>query len=494
MPISRAVLVRSTIVLVAVVIVALFGIVAASFWLVEQTAGYSEAVLRGRQLRTALADMFSDLQAAEAGQRGFLLTEDRIYLTPFQDAHSRLPARIERLRYLATINPEAKVDIDAILSAASEKLTELQRTVELAQSGQRQEALAVLNTDAGQKAMDQVRDRFRSLLSRVDSSLAEGVADQRQSVAALRWTTAIGGLVIIAAAVGLGLLLLRYAREINAARRELESTNDELERRVDERTADLTHANEEIQRFAYIVTHDLRAPLVNIMGYTAELETSVDQVKAGLPGDWASSGPDSEIAQQALDADIPEALRFIRSSTAKMDGLINAILKLSREGRRVLKAEPIELHQFVEAAASTVQHQVGSNGGEVVVRGQAVAVKTDRLSLEQIVGNLLDNATKYRNEDRPLRILIGVRSMPASRVRIEVEDNGRGIAAQDHQRIFDLFRRSGTQDKPGEGIGLAHVRALVRNLGGDISVRSKLGEGTTFTIDLPRDLTKVTRS
>ena len=71
---------------------------------------------------------------------------------------------------------------------------------------------------------------------------------------------------------------------------------------------------------------------------------------------------------------------------------------------------------------------------------------------------------------------------------IEVEDNGRGIADTDHERVFELFRRSGSQNNPGEGIGLAHVRTMVRSLGGDVTLTSRLGEGTTFIINLPRDL------
>ena len=77
---------------------------------------------------------------------------------------------------------------------------------------------------------------------------------------------------------------------------------------------------------------------------------------------------------------------------------------------------------------------------------------------------------------------------------IEVADNGRGIAPEDHQRVFDLFRRAGQQDQPGEGIGLAHVRTLVRNLGGDITLDSEFGRGTTFNIVLPADVRTVMRS
>ena len=98
---------------------------------------------------------------------------------------------------------------------------------------------------------------------------------------------------------------------------------------------------------------------------------------------------------------------------------------------------------------------------------------------------------KYRSPGRPLKIEIRAREDRGRRVLVEVQDNGRGIARQDHERVFDLFRRSGTQDQPGEGIGLAHVRTMVRNLGGDITLRSELEQGTTMKLDLPHDLRTV---
>jgi signal transduction histidine kinase len=115
-------------------------------------------------------------------------------------------------------------------------------------------------------------------------------------------------------------------------------------------------------------------------------------------------------------------------------------------------------------------------------------VLSDRLALEQVFGNLVDNAVKYRAPGRPPRIAIRARPDRTGSVLIEIEDNGRGIGEQDHERVFDLFRRAGSQDQPGEGIGLAHVRALVRRLGGQITMTSELGVGTTFRVRLPRTL------
>jgi len=96
--------------------------------------------------------------------------------------------------------------------------------------------------------------------------------------------------------------------------------------------------------------------------------------------------------------------------------------------------------------------------------------------------------------DKPLEITLTSRRLPGRRFAIDVADNGRGIAPQDHQRVFDLFRRSGMQDQPGEGIGLAHVRTLVRALGGEISLESDSGQGATFTVVLPEDSRTAIRS
>ena len=127
-------------------------------------------------------------------------------------------------------------------------------------------------------------------------------------------------------------------------------------------------------------------------------------------------------------------------------------------------------------------------GGEVEIEAKVPPLISDRLALEQIFGNLLDNAVKYRVPQRPLRILIRASESLGQRIIVEIEDNGRGIAKTDHERVFELFRRSGDQNLPGEGIGLAHVRTMICNLGGDITLASELGQGTTMKLNLPKDL------
>ena len=243
------------------------------------------------------------------------------------------------------------------------------------------------------------------------------------------------------------------------------------------------------------MTHDLRAPLVNIMGFLSELENSVKSVTAYiLADDKKPSEEEIREARLAVQEDLPEAVGFIRSSTRKMDSLINAILKISRDGRRKLQADRIDVRSLIDGSIDSVHHQIVAAGGDVVVDVRIRDIVSDRFSLEQIVGNLLDNAVKYQAPGRALRLAIKAYPDGRGRVRIDVRDNGRGIAKQDHERVFELFRRAGAQDQAGEGIGLAHVRSLIRNLGGDIKVESEINVGSTFILTLPVDLTKIVRS
>ena len=189
--------------------------------------------------------------------------------------------------------------------------------------------------------MDEANVFFNGIILAADDRLTARVAEQRSYFAWLRWITITGGIAIVIV-VGLAVAsVARYTRELSAAHRDLAALNSGLEDRVRERTADLVRANDEVQRFAYIVTHDLRAPLVNIMGFTGELEAGVASLqtlieKSGIGSD--ASDPLVANARAAAAEDMPEAIGFIRSSTRKMDGLINAILQLVAGGTQAASA------------------------------------------------------------------------------------------------------------------------------------------------------------
>ncbi|MBP1851462.1 sensor histidine kinase [Rhizobium halophytocola] len=492
---NNATFVRSTLLMLAMATALLLAIVVSSLYLVDRNGATFDQIEAERLIGRSAADLLQTLTDAETGQRGYIIARDDSFLAPYEDAQAEIARSREELAKSVDGHPALAGRMSRLNDLVDKKLNELVKTLNLAKTGQDDEAVAVIKTEYGRQLMDQIREILDSFKDRAEGNASLGVRQQRESNDLLRWITIGSALAIAIVMSGAIFVIAQHVRALSQARREVEALNEGLEERVNERTEDLIKANQEIQRFAYIVTHDLRAPLVNVMGFTAELETSLQSLQAYvLADDTQPSVEQIKEARLAASEDLPEAIAFIRSSTKKMDGLINAILKISRDGKRQLKPEHIGLTELMERTAESVYHQVTDAGGEISVDAKVKTIVTDRFSLEQILGNLFDNAVKYKHPERPLNLT--VRSLPDSRgmMRIEVEDNGRGIADADHERIFELFRRSGTQDQTGEGIGLAHVQSLARNLGGDITVRSQLNEGSTFVLRLPPDLTRVVRS
>ncbi|MBF0271590.1 MAG: sensor histidine kinase [Magnetococcales bacterium] len=249
---------------------------------------------------------------------------------------------------------------------------------------------------------------------------------------------------------------------------------------------DLAQTNEELRQFTYIISHDLRSPLLSIQGFTEELQMDLDELNilmTLIPDTLEGWKP--EQAHELLQTRIPEDLRYIRASIHKMDGLINAILHLSRLGRIILRAERLNMRQLVEENIQALGFTIQEAGVTMLV-GSLPDLVCDRTAMEQILGNLLANAIKYLDPQRPGTVEVrGAADEESGRYTLQVIDNGRGIASGDLEKIFILFQRVGRQDTQGEGMGLAYVRTLVRRLGGGIVCDSTLGQGTTFTVTLP---------
>jgi signal transduction histidine kinase len=492
---STASFVRSTLIMLAVGVACLIGIVGFSLWLANLNNKVSDETASLRRVRSAIVDVLSSVQDAETGQRGYLLTHDEDYLEPYDKAAAEVPAKLNTLSDVVAHRPEYAFQLADLDMSVEAKMAELKETVTLARDGKPDAALAKVKDNNGRDLMVRIRSILSNYLTITDDRLRVLVAEQLSAANDLQWVSLGGAVAIFLVIGGAVVIIFQHVGEISRTREEIMTLNTGLEERVTERTHDLMRANQEIQRFAYIVTHDLRAPLVNIMGFLAEFDTSLKAVSTYVMADDKSPS-EAEIrdARLAVTEDLPEAMGFIRSSTRKMDALINAILKISRDGRRKLQPERVALKAAIEATVATVHHQIVASDGKIETVVKVGEIVTDRFSLDQILGNLLDNAVKYHMPGRPLVLSVTAYPLGRGRIRIDVTDNGRGIADRDQERVFELFRRAGEQDQQGEGIGLAHVRSLARNLGGDISVRSELGTGSTFMIDLPVDLTKIIRS
>ncbi|HSI16145.1 MAG TPA: ATP-binding protein [Sphingomonas sp.] len=463
----------------------------AATWAMARTVAHTGSVKHTYEVELAIARASNATEQAEASRRGYILTANPLALANYQKAANTLPGLIDAVARLTRDNPVQQANAAELHRLSTDLQQRRAATNALVSSGRRQMAIDTFAQESGAQRIAAVRTLAARMAAEEKRLMAVRDADLDASLRAFYVILAIAGVLLVLVGVATLLTLLRYTQDLDRSRAAIQDFAESLEELVSERTADLTRANDEIQRFAYIVSHDLRAPLVNVMGFTAELDTATGVI-AELIDRAEQQAPDivTEEARLAAREDLPEAIGFIRTSTEKMDRLINAILKLSREGRRVLAPERIDIADVVDGIIATLKHVIDERGATIVIEGGLPAIVSDRLAIEQILSNLIENAVKYLQPGRPGRIVVrGARSGP--RVSLEVEDNGRGIAPSDHARVFDLFRRAGNQDQPGEGIGLAHVRALAYRLGGTIDVRSELGAGTIFRLSLPATLTEV---
>ena len=263
----------------------------------------------------------------------------------------------------------------------------------------------------------------------------------------------------------------------------------ELEQRVAERTreleatvAELQRKNQEVESFVYIVSHDLRAPLVNVQGFVRELEESSKQLKQAILScpQWESCWPGMV---PILDEDIAGALHYISASTAKFERLIDALLRFSRQGRQVYQLERVNVWELVTNAVATFQ-QLITETGTVVEVGNLPSVTADATALGQVFSNLIGNCLKYRWPERPLKVQVGGHTEDGM-VHYWVRDNALGIPEFAKVRLFQVFQRFHSQKAEGEGMGLAIAHRIVERHGGKIWAESQEDEGTAFHFSLP---------
>jgi len=481
----------------------LVAISAASVLLVNKARDDSGWVIHTVEVEDQTSTLLLEVRRAESAARGYLLTRGAEFLSDHETAVAEVMPELDKLGELTRDNPVQVENIRKLRPAIETRLGQFAEEMALVKRGEADNATALMRDAAAANTTATIRDIADGMRAEEQQLLAVRTenADRSQRLAS---TVTIAGSGFVIALAGISIFLVRresQARDNAEAR--LRDYNLNLEATVDERTADLREANDEIQRFAYIVSHDLRSPLVNIMGFTSELEelrgdifrriAALAQVaNEPVPPLAPDLEPELDGQDKQLSADFSEALGFIKSSIAKMDRLISAILNLTREGRRKFVPVRIDTRELIEAIVQTLAHQAAEANAEIRI-SPLPQIVSDRLALEQIFSNLIDNAIKYLKPGVAGEIAIRARTKLGFAV-FEISDNGRGIDHKDHQRIFDLFRRAGTQDKPGQGIGLAHVRALVRRLGGTMSVASELNSGSTFTITLPINWTTSNRN
>jgi light-regulated signal transduction histidine kinase (bacteriophytochrome) len=247
---------------------------------------------------------------------------------------------------------------------------------------------------------------------------------------------------------------------------ELRRYRENLEELVNQRTAELQAKNQELETFAYSVSHDLKAPLRGIDGYSRLLlEDYLDR----------------------LDEEGRTFLHNIRYATEQMNQLIEDLLTYSHLERHTLKPGQMNPCRLVEELIAERTNEISQHNVALTVNIPFNSMIADIPSLTQVLRNLLDNALKFTHNVSEPQIEIGGRGTEDTHV-LWIRDNGIGFDMQYHDRIFDIFQRlHRIEDYPGTGIGLAIVRKALQRMGGRAWAESKPGEGATFYVELRRE-------
>jgi signal transduction histidine kinase len=462
---------------------------------VRERVGHSRDVIITAQ-HTLLA-----LQDAETGQRGYLLTGEEKYLQSYELALATLSTDTAELRSLTRDNASQQARLDSLAPVLHDKLAELSETIELRKLKGLAASVEIMRGDRGQRDMD----RIRAIVSEIVGHERALLAERRTAEENRRGL--VTGVLIAGTIVGFGLALMlawtlfrHIQREVNGAERfaeqheELQQQATELElqaQMLQEQAAELEHqntllnearieadegrrdaevANRTKTQFLSIMSHELRTPLNAIAGHAQLMEMGVH-------------GPVTEAQRESLER--------IRGSQTHLLYLINDLLNLSRieSGRVEYNLEDVVLGDVLQDMTPMVEPQFSAKSIEFEISvPDGCTVRADREKLQQILINLLGNAAKFTPRDGRVLVTCGTRAgSPPNNVYLRVRDSGPGIPRGKQESIFEPFvqlDRHDSQNAAGVGLGLAIARDLARGMGGDLRVRSEVGEGAVFTLTL----------
>jgi signal transduction histidine kinase len=436
----------------------------------------------------------------EAGVRGFVITGNERFLEPWRLARRQIPRQLESLQRLVVGQQEARARtlgslIRSYITDYSVPLVAIARENPPA-------AGAEIALAEGRRRLDAIRSGFTRLLAVEDAQAARSAATARDR-SDRATILGIGGLVLSALLVVLfgvylarsiaqpvrrvatgagrladGDLSLRLEEsgpgEIGNLTRSFNTMAEGLERSrkaLEAQNARLRESDRLKSELVSIVSHELRTPLTSVLGFTSMLVNKQDL--------------DEESRQQYLE--------ILEIQTKRLSALVDHFLDLRRieEGRLELSDEPLDVGGVLREQAMLYVRPSERHELRIRVKGEPLVVHGDPERIAQVVGNLLSNAVKYSPEGGQVEVTA---RRADGMVRVEVRDEGVGIAKQDRARIFTKFYRgdSGESGISGTGIGLAVAREVIEAHGGRISFTSELGVGSTFWFELPADAEKQT--
>lgn len=422
-------------------------------------------------------------------------------VNPIAPIAREIGPQLDHLHDLTSDNPGQQATIDGISEAAREYvrwITESEALLKL----DRTAGLGRVRTQKGKEMLDAIQkgiERFEREENRLDleriTALGQSSAWQFRSIVA--GTIVTMGLAAVLVVIYTRGFARRVAALVENARRLAEGKppvapvggRDEiglLAQTFDQMARSLSERERENEMFIYSVSHDLRSPLVNLQGFSRELDYTAKEIAS------VTSALEKPPAVQArldrlLKEDMPDSIRFIQTAVTRLSGIIDSLLRLSRAGRVEYRIEALDMNALAARVVDAQRQSTEEKGAEIAV-GDLPPARGDSTAVEQIVSNLLTNAVKYLDPARPGRVEVsGERSGGdgSALITYHVKDNGLGIPAAHQGKLFVAFQRLHPGVAEGQGVGLALVRRIVERQGGRIWAESEPGVGSTFSFTLP---------
>lgn len=438
----------------------------------------------------ALAQMSAALVLAESSQRGYLLTRDARFLAPYERAIESGQRRLARLHALTRDDPVERASLRGLDPLVLRNVAQMNAALEAHRRGDGAEALRMLSTD-GQETVAELQ-ALTDAIGAAEQRTLRGqreVIDRQLGLAST--VIVLGSALAFVILVSLNFSIRRevvareqdraliqdqkasleaQARELMGSQRslteqvekqqaqatELERVNRELDAEMREREGlivALTRSNHELDQFAYVASHDLKAPLRGIASLA----------------DWIREDLGAAVTPGAA-----ENLKLLFGRVHRMEALIEGILTYSRAAR--VKEGPVRV-DTAAMLAELIELMAPPEGIFVRVEGPMPEVVCERVPFQQVWMNLVGNAIKHGGSGD---VVLRSKDL-GTHWEFSVQDHGPGIAAQYHDRIFGIFQTLSSRDQvEGTGIGLAIVKKIVESRGGKVSVESAPGEGSTF--------------
>jgi signal transduction histidine kinase len=413
--------------------------------------------------------LYGLLRDAETGQRGYLLTGKLSYLEPYLIAKLEIEPCLARLAGLVSKLSVDRERTSRLRRLSREKMAELAETIALYQSGRPREALKLVDTDEGKRLMDETRVELEDLRSETEGLLSARRQSTFKAVQSASGVATLGSIVVF--------LLVSLASKRDTRRMLRDSTrindlNRTLEEKVEQRTQSLGESNRELEAFCYSVSHDLRAPLRGVEGFSKILVRDY---------------PGRTLDERGLDL-----LKRMGASTVRMGQLIDDLLNLSRVSRSELELMLVDLSALAAAVTADLQGREPERSVEVRIQ-PGVSGNGDPRLLRVALENLLGNAWKFTRHEPEPRLEFGQQE-GAKGVAYFIRDNGAGFDMAHADQLFMPFQRlHRSSEFEGTGIGLATVHRVIERHGGRIWAESAPGRGASFyfTVDTKKKVKHV---